>query len=241
MHNPLSQFEIKPIIDLSVAGFDISFSNSALFMMLSLIMGAGFLFFSTRSIRIVPDRKQMAGEMIHGFIEDTIIGTMGESGKKFMPLIFTIFMFVSMCNLFGMLPYSFTVTSHIAVTFALAMCIFLLITIYGFAKHGLHFLSIFLPEGTPMVLAPLMIVIEMFSFLARPVSLSLRLTANMIAGHVLLKVLAGFIVMMSIFIKWLPIPLIVVLIGFEIFVSLLQAYIFTILTCVYLNDAVNLH
>jgi F-type H+-transporting ATPase subunit a len=165
----------------------------------------------------------------------------GPKGKKFVPLMFTLFMFILTCNLFGMIPYSFTVTSHISITFALAMMVFLLVTLLGFYLHGFHFFSLFLPAGTPWWLAPLMVVIELFAYLARPVSLSLRLAANMVAGHVLLKVVAGFVVSMAIYLKFLPIPFIVVLIGFEIFVAILQAYIFTILSCVYLNDAINLH
>jgi len=140
-----------------------------------------------------------------------------------------------------MLPYSFTVTSHISITFILAVMVFLTVTIVGFVKHGLHFFSLFLPKGTPWWLAPLMIIIEIFTYLARPISLSLRLAANMVAGHVLLKVMAGFVISLAIFLKFLPIPLMVILIGFEIFVAVLQAYIFSILSCVYLNDAINLH
>ncbi|NDA91594.1 MAG: ATP synthase F0 subunit A, partial [Alphaproteobacteria bacterium] len=152
-----------------------------------------------------------------------------------------LFMFIMVCNLFGMIPYGFTVTSHISITFALAMMVFLLVTLLGFILHGFHFFSLFLPAGTPWWLAPLMILIELFAYLARPVSLSLRLAANMVAGHVLLKVIAGFIVSMAFYLKIFPIPFISVLIGFEIFVAILQAYIFTILSCVYLNDAINLH
>jgi F-type H+-transporting ATPase subunit a len=139
-----------------------------------------------------------------------------------------------------MMPYGFTVTSHISVTFAIAVAVFLAVTITGFVKHGLHFLSLFLPQGTPIYIAPIMIVIELFSFLSRPISLAVRLAGNMIAGHVLLKVLAGFVVMMGVW-GFLPIPFMVIMVGFEIFVAILQAYLFTILTCVYLNDAINLH
>jgi F-type H+-transporting ATPase subunit a len=175
--------------------------------------------------------------MITGMLDQSV----GAKGRKFVPLIFTLFMFILTCNLFGMIPYGFTVTSHISITFALAMMVFLLVTLVGIYLHGFHFFSLFLPAGTPWWLAPLMVVIELFAYLARPVSLSLRLAANMVAGHVLLKVIAGFVVSMAIYLKILPIPFLVILIGFELFVAVLQAYIFTILSCVYLSDALNLH
>jgi F-type H+-transporting ATPase subunit a len=191
--------------------------------------------------KLVPTRLQLSGELFYNLITDTVNQNVGVKGKKFVPLIFTLFMFIMVCNLFGMIPYGFTVTSHISITFALAMMVFLLVTLLGFILHGFHFFSLFLPAGTPWWLAPLMILIELFAYLARPVSLSLRLAANMVAGHVLLKVIAGFIVSMAFYLKIFPIPFISVLIGFEIFVAILQAYIFTILSCVYLNDAINLH
>jgi len=190
---------------------------------------------------LVPSRFQLSGELVYGMITGMLDQNVGAKGKKFVPLIFTLFMFILTCNVFGMIPYGFTVTSHISITFALAMMVFLLVTLFGIYLHGFHFFSLFLPAGTPWWLAPLMVVIELFAYLARPVSLSLRLAANMVAGHVLLKVMAGFVVSMAIYLKILPIPFIVVLIGFELFVAALQAYIFTILSCVYLNDALNLH
>jgi F-type H+-transporting ATPase subunit a len=183
----------------------------------------------------------MLAEVLYNAIKDTLKNNAGEKAEKFMPIIFSLFLFILSCNLFGMLPYSFTATSHIAITFGLAMFVFLVITCVGFINHGLHFLSLFLPQGVPLWLAPLMIIIELFAYLARPISLSLRLAANMVAGHVLLKVLAGFVFMLPVLLKLFPVPVIMVLIGFEIFVAILQAYIFTILACVYLNDALNLH
>ena len=202
-----------------------------------------WLFYSVafKNKSLIPSRLQLSGELLYGMISGMLQQNVGPNGRKFVPLIFTLFIFILTCNLLGMIPYGFTVTSHISVTFAMAITIFLFITFLGIYLHGLHFFSLFLPKGTPWWLAPLMVVIELFAYLARPVSLSLRLAANMVAGHVLLKVLAGFVVSMAIYIKILPIPFIVVLIGFEIFVAVLQAYIFTILSCVYLNDAVNLH
>jgi F-type H+-transporting ATPase subunit a len=240
-NNPLSQFEIKPIVPLNIAGYDISFTNSSLFMTLTFMVIVGFFVVATRSRQLIPGRLQSAAELTYNFIADTVKDNVGTGGLKYVPFVFTLFAFVIVCNLLGMLPYSFTVTSHIIVTFALALLIFISVTLIGFLKHGLHFLSFFLPAGTPWWLAPLIIVIELFTYLSRPISLSLRLTINMVAGHALLKVLAGFVVALGFLWGWTPIPVIVVLTAFELFVAILQAYIFTVLTCIYLNDAVNLH
>jgi F-type H+-transporting ATPase subunit a len=240
-HSPLDQFKIKEIANIELFGHEIILTNSALFMILASLFILFYFILAFRQSKIIPTRLQISGELIYSLITDTVNQNIGAKGKKFVPLIFTLFMFIITCNLFGMIPYGFTVTSHISITFALAIMVFLLVTLLGFALHGLHFFSLFLPKGTPWWLAPLMIVIELFTYLARPISLSLRLTANMVAGHVLLKVIAGFVVSMAIYLKIFPIPFISVLIGFEIFVAILQAYIFTILSCVYLNDAINLH
>lgn len=240
-HSPLDQFKIKEIADIHLFGINISLTNSSLLM----ILASGFIIFyfilAFRGGKLVPTRLQLSGEIFYGLISDMLKQNVGSKGKKFVPLMFTLFMFIMTCNLFGLIPYSFTVTSHFSITFALALIIFTLVTMLGFILHGFHFFSLFLPHGTPLWLAPLMIVIELFTFLARPVSLSLRLTANMIAGHVLLKVLAGFAVSLAIYLKIFPVPFLAIMIGFEIFVAILQAYIFTILSCVYLNDAINLH
>ena len=240
-HSPLAQFEIGKIIDINLAGFDISLTNSSLFMVIAGMLAFFYFIIEFKSQRLIPSRLQASAEMVYTLIVDMLNQNVGPNGRAFVPLIFTLFIFILLCNLLGMIPYGFTVTSHISITFALAMLIFLLVTIVGFAKHGFHFLSLFLPKGTPWWLAPLIIIIELFTYLARPVSLSLRLAANMVAGHILLKVMAGFVISLMIFLKFLPIPLMVILIGFEIFVAILQAYIFTILSCVYLNDAINLH
>lgn len=240
-HSPLDQFKIKEIIDINMFGYDISLTNSSLFMLLAGVFLTVYFTVAFSGRKLVPGRLQLSAELCYKLITSMLEQNVGEKGKRFVPLMFTIFLFILTCNLFGMIPYSFTVTSHISVTFALAMLVFLLVTLLGFALHGLHFLSLFLPAGTPWWLAPLMILIELFAYMARPVSLSLRLAANMVAGHVLLKVMAGFVVSLAIYLKFLPIPFIVILIGFEIFVAVLQAYIFTILSCVYLNDAINLH
>lgn len=240
-HSPLKQFEIKEIIRINLFGYDASLTNSSIFMILSGVFIISYFLLALKNKAIIPSKLQLSAELSYEMITSTVGQNIGDKGKKFVPLIFTLFMFILICNLFGMIPYGFTVTSHISVTFALAMMIFLLVTMLGIYLHGFHFFSLFLPKGTPGWLAPLMVLIELFAYLARPVSLSLRLAANMVAGHVLLKVMAGFVMSMAIYLKILPIPFIVILIGFEIFVAILQAYIFTILSCVYLNDAINLH
>lgn len=240
-HSPLDQFKIKEIANIQLFGHDVIVTNSALFMIIASFFIILYFTLAFKNKKLVPTRLQLSGELFYNLITDTVNQNVGGKGKKFVPLIFTLFMFIMVCNLFGMIPYGFTVTSHISITFALAMMVFLLVTLLGFILHGFHFFSLFLPAGTPWWLAPLMVLIELFAYLARPVSLSLRLAANMVAGHVLLKVIAGFIVSMAFYLKIFPIPFISVLIGFEIFVAILQAYIFTILSCVYLNDAINLH
>lgn len=240
-HSPLDQFKIKEIANIELFGHEVILTNSAVFMMLAGLFIVVYFALAFKGKKLIPTRLQLSGELVYGLITDTVNQNIGVKGKKFVPLIFTLFMFIMTCNLFGMIPYGFTVTSHISVTFALAIVVFLLVTLLGFFLHGLHFFSLFLPKGTPWWLAPLMVIIELFTYLARPISLSLRLTANMVAGHVLLKVIAGFVVSMAIYFKIFPIPFISILIGFEIFVAILQAYIFTILSCVYLNDAINLH
>jgi F-type H+-transporting ATPase subunit a len=240
-HSPLDQFKIKEIANIQLFGHDVIVTNSALFMIIASLFIILYFTLAFKNKKLVPTRLQLSGELFYNLITDTVNQNVGVKGKKFVPLIFTLFMFIMVCNLFGMIPYGFTVTSHISITFALAMMVFLLVTLLGFILHGFHFFSLFLPAGTPWWLAPLMVLIELFAYLARPVSLSLRLAANMVAGHVLLKVIAGFIVSMAFYLKIFPIPFISVLIGFEIFVAILQAYIFTILSCVYLNDAINLH
>ena len=231
-HSPLDQFRVKEIVNLQIFGYDTSITNSSLFMLFVGVFIVFYFMLAFRGKGLVPSRFQLSGELVYGMITGMLDQNVGAKGKKFVPLIFTLFMFILTCNLFGMIPYGFTVTSHISITFALAMMVFLLVTLFGIYLHGFHFFSLFLPAGTPWWLAPLMVVIELFAYLARPVSLSLRLAANMVAGHVLLKVMAGFVVSMAIYLKILPIPFIVVLIGFELFVAALQAYIFTILSCV---------
>lgn len=240
-HSPLHQFEIQSIIPIEIGGVNVSFTNSALMMVIGLVAISILFMLATRNRLVIPNRSQGMAEVIYQFIGSIVKDTVGSEGLKYFPFIFTLFMFVMACNVIGMLPYSFTATSHIIVTFALAMVVFIGVTVIGFARHGLHFFSFFLPAGTPWWLAPLMVLIELFAYLARPVSLSIRLAANMVAGHVLLKVIAGFVVAMGVQTGYIPIPFMILLTGFEIFIALLQAYIFTILTCVYLNDAIHMH
>lgn len=238
--NLFHQFEIHKLVEFSVMGYDISFTNSSLYMVLAVLIIVSFFMQATRKIDIIPGKLQASAEIIVEFIEGALIESAGHKAKAFFPFIFSLFAFVIILNLLGMTPYGFTVTSHIIVTFTLATAIFILVTVTGFIKHGLHFLSLFVPNGTPLWLAPILFIIELLSFLSRPISLSIRLAGNMLAGHVLLKVLAGFVMMMGVA-GFIPIPFMVIMVGFEIFVAVLQAYIFTILTCVYLNDAINLH
>ena len=240
MASPLQQFEIKPIIPIELGGADVSFTNSSLFMVISLVAISAFMILGMRRGAIVPGRWQCATEMAYEFIANMLRDTVGQEGRKYFPFVFTVFMFVLFGNLLGMVPYSFTFTSHIVVTFALAFVIFIGVTVLGFAKHGMHFFSFFVPPGTPLPMYPLLIPIEVISYLSRPISLSVRLFANMLAGHTLLKVIAGFVWALGLF-GVLPLAFVVALTGLEILIACLQAYVFTILTCLYINDALHLH
>jgi len=239
-HNPLSQFEITPWVPLHIGGIDISFTNSACTMIVCVVLICLWLIGSMRSRALVPGRAQGAAELSYQFVAGMVKDAVGSEGRRYFPFIFSVFIFILFSNMMGMVPYVFTTTSHIVVTFAMATLIFLGVTVIALIRHKHAFFSFFLPHGTPWWLAPLMIIIELFAYLARPVSLSIRLAANMTAGHVLLKVIAAFVVAMGVW-GFIPIPFIVVLTAFEIFIAILQAYIFTILTCVYLNDAIHLH
>lgn len=242
-HSPLAQFEVHSLIPMpELAGYNIDFTNASLFMALASFGVYLFLSMGMSGRALVPGRWQSLVELTYSFVANTVKDNVGNEGKAYFPFIFTLFMFILFCNLFGMIPFSFTVTSHIIVTFALAGLIFLATTLIAIFKHGIGgFLGSFLPDGTPWWMAPMMYLIELFSFLARPVSLSVRLTANMMAGHTMLKVIAGFVITLGVLGGWAPLALLVVLSGFEVFVAILQAYIFTVLTCVYLNGALHLH
>ncbi|MCB2082057.1 MAG: F0F1 ATP synthase subunit A [Rickettsiales bacterium] len=240
-HSPMQQFEVHAKVPLSIECLDISYTNASLWMSLTVLAIMAFFGLGLRRRALVPGRFQALTELSYEFVAGMLKDTVGVQGRLNFPFVFTLFIFILGCNLLGMLPYSFTVTSHIIVTFALALTVFIGVTVIGFMRHGLHYLKLFVPEGLPMWMAPLMVFIEIISYLARPVTLSVRLAANMMAGHTMLKVLAGFVLAMGWTLGWIPMVFLVVLSGFEIFVAVLQAYIFTILVCVYLNDAVHLH
>ena len=246
MANPIHQFEITPIVPLEIAGIDISYTNSALWMTIAVVLSTVFLTMAMRQKAVVPNRMQAFAEMLYGFVAGMIRENIGTKGRQYFPLIFTLFVVVLLGNMLGMLPYSFTYTSHIWVTAALAFFIFLIVMVIGFYKHGFHFFSLFVPPGVPMWLLPLIIPIEIMSFLIRPVTLSVRLFANMIAGHIMLKVFAGFSVGMFAAGGYMTLagigPMLFnsVLIGFEFLIAFLQAYVFAILSCIYLKDTVEI-
>ncbi|MEQ1705713.1 MAG: F0F1 ATP synthase subunit A [Rickettsiales bacterium] len=242
-HSPLEQFAIVPIHPINIAGYDVSFTNSSLWMVLAVAAIIALLLPASRKRAVIPGRLQSSAEMLIEFINSTILDAAGKEGLKYFPIIFSLFVFILTCNLLGMVPGAFTVTSHIIVTFALAAFVFIGVTLIAIFKHGIgKFLHFFLPEGTPIIMAPLLFIIEFFSYLSRPVSLSIRLAANMVAGHVTMKVIAGLIITFGMVIGISSMfPLLLFLTGFEIAIAIIQAYIFTILTCVYLNDALHLH
>lgn len=239
-HNPLEQFEIKSWIPIEMKDIDVSFTNSAAFMVAAVVLGSAFMILSVRKRAVVPSRWQLLAELSYSFIAQMLSDTVGKEGKPYFPFIFSLFIFVLFGNMLGMLPYSFTFTSHLAVTFAMAAFIFVAVTIIAIAKHRMKFFSFFLPSGVPIAMAPLLIPIEIISYLSRPVSLSVRLFANMMAGHTLLKVLAGFVIPLGVA-GVVPVAGLVAVTGLELLIAFLQAYIFTILTCIYISDAVHLH
>ena len=241
MANPLAQFEITTLVPIQLGGVDASFTNSGLFMVLAVTAITLFLTLGMRPHRLVPGRWQSMAELSYEFIAGMVRDNVGSEGRPYFPFIFSLFMFILFANLIGLVPYSFTFTSHIIVTFAMAITVFVGVTVIGIVRHGLRFFTLFLPKGVPMAMAPLLIPIEIVSYLSRPVSLSIRLFANMMAGHTMLKVFAGFVVPLGILGGWAPLAVDVALTGFEFLVAVLQAYVFTILTCLYLNDAINLH
>lgn len=240
MIDPLHQFAISPLFRFEFCGVDLSFTNSSLAVLVA--VGLIFILFACglRKDGLVPNRLQAFIEMVYCLISQMITGNVGTAGLRYFPFVFSIFFFVLLGNLLGMVPYMFTFTSHIIVTFSLAMIVFLFVTILGIVLHGFHFFSLFMPKGVSVFLAPILIPIEMISYLSRPISLSVRLFANMMAGHTMMKVFAGFVVMLG-SAGIMPMALNVILTGFEVVIASLQAYIFTVLTCVYLNDAVHLH
>ena len=239
--NPMHQFNVYRIgPEISLGNVDISFTNASLFMIISALTIISILFVGTRRKAIVPTKIQLLTELSYVLVSKMISDTAGSKAKPYFPFVFSLFMFVLFCNMLGMLPYSFTVTSHIIVTFALAAIIFLGVTIIGFVNHGIGYLKLFIPSGVPLFLLPLIVIIEIISYLSRPVSLSVRLFANMMAGHTMLKVFGGFVISLGVLGGLLPLSFTVALTGLEILIAFLQAYVFAILTCIYLNDALNL-
>ncbi len=249
MANPMEQFSIERIVPLAVAGKDVSFTNSSLWMLIAMLVIAAFLYIGTSKPQLVPGRAQAAVEYLYDFIRDMLRENVGKEGLQYAPLIFAVFIFVLACNLLGLIPFlgAFTPTSHIAVTFGLAAIVFVLVLVVGFAKHGLHFFALFLPEGTPIFVLPLVAAIEFLSFLSRPFTLAIRLFANMTAGHVLLKVFGGFVVALGSYqalpyvFGLVPLSVNVALTALELLIAVVQAYVFALLASIYLNDAVNLH
>lgn len=243
MASPLEQFEIidlsKPLFTIGKAS--IAFTNSAAFMFAAVGVASLFLIAAGAQKQLVPGRLQGLAEMLYDMVAGMIRDNVGDAGKKYFPFMFSLFVFILFGNMLGMIPYTFTYTSHLAVTFGMAFAIFIVITLIGIFKHGLHFFSLFFPHGAPLWTAPILIPIELVSYFSRPVSLSVRLFANMTVGHVLLKVLAGFVIGLGIIGGWVPLLGLVGITALEFLVAFLQAYIFTILCCIYLNDALHLH
>jgi F-type H+-transporting ATPase subunit a len=246
MGDPIHQFEIKNFFTLFHLGpYEVAFTNSAAYMLVALAIIAFLMLMPTRHRALVPGRLQSMAELSYEFVADTVRSSAGTEGMKFFPLVFSLFMFILVVNLLGLLPYGFTVTSHIIVTVALALLVFFTVIVYGFYKHGLHFFRLFVPSGIPIYILPLVSAIEVMSFLSRPISHSVRLFANMLAGHITLKVFAGFVTMLGAagVLGWfgavLPLGLTIALTALELLVAVLQAYVFAILTCIYLNDAIH--
>ncbi|WP_041651385.1 F0F1 ATP synthase subunit A [Anaplasma centrale] len=240
--SPLEQFRVTKLLGIPTPwGIDLSFTNCSLFMVLASLGTVLLLCWALRRVNVVPGLAQAAVELIYGFVASTLESNAGADSLRYIPLVMTTFLFVLACNLVGILPLGFTATSHLSVTLALSLVVCTAVTVIGFRHQGLHFLRIFLPEGTPMWLAPMMVFIKLFAYLARPVSLAIRLAANMIAGHTIIAVIADFVLKMHLILTPLPFVFIMALIAFEVFVAVLQAYIFTVLTTVYLSDAVSSH
>jgi len=244
--DPIHQFQINNLVPIiTIGGHQIAFTNSAMFMLIIVVGVTALLVAATAPRAVVPGRLQSIAEVSYEFVANTVRSSAGEEGMKFFPFVFTLFMFVLAANLIGLIPYSFTVTSQLIVTASLALLVFFIVVFYGFWRNGLHFLNLFVPKGVPVYILPAIVVIEVLSFVSRPVSHSVRLFANMLAGHITLQVFAGFIIMLAGFgvVGWfgaaLPLLLVIMLTALEFLVAFLQAYVFAILTCIYLNDAIH--
>lgn len=240
MANPVEQFQIEPLVPLHIGSVNVSFTNSALLMVISVALVTAFLTLSVRGRALVPGRWQSMAEVFYEFVANMIRDNVGSEGRKYFPFIFSLFMFVLFGNLLGLVPYSFTYTSHIIVNFGLAATVFIGVTIIGFSRHGTHYLRMFFPHGAPILTAPILIPIELISYLSRPFSLAVRLFANMTVGHIMLKVMGGFVVALGV-LGVLPFAFLGAITVLEFGIALLQAYVFTILCCIYLNDAIHMH
>jgi F-type H+-transporting ATPase subunit a len=244
--DPIHQFQIHDMLPMmNVGGHEIAFTNSALFMFI-IVFGVSLLMIGASAPRaLVPGRLQSIAEMSYEFVANTVRSSAGNEGMKFFPFVFTLFMFVLFANIIGLIPFAFTVTSQLIVTVALALTVFLIVVVYGFWRNGLHFFNLFVPKGVPKLILPMIVFIEVLSFISRPVSHSVRLFANMLAGHITLQVFAGFVIMLAgagvlgWFGATLPFIMVVLLMALELLVAFLQAYVFAILTCIYLNDAIH--
>ena len=246
MADPIHQFEIKKLFTMgNVGGHEIAFTNSSAYMLLAVAVISLLMIGGIAARRMVPGRVQSLAEISYEFVYDTLKSSVGEEGMKFFPLVFSLFMFILVANMIGIIPYTFTVTSHLIVTLALALIVFLTVLIYGLYKNGLKFFKLFVPHGIPIYILPLIIIIEIISFVSRPISHSVRLFANMLAGHITLKVFAGFVTSLSAIGvvgavgAILPLLMTTALTALEVLVAFLQAYVFTLLTCIYLNDALH--
>ncbi len=239
--SPMHQFIIVRLKELNLFGLDVSFTNSSMFMLLAIVLVSVTMFLGSRKTTLVPSRMQSLTEISYEFVANMVRDNASSDGLKYFPFIFTLFMFILASNMIGMLPYTFTTTSQIVVTFGLAAVVFIGVTAIGFARHGVGYLKLFMPSGVPKVMLVILVPIEIISYLTRPVSLSVRLFANMMAGHTMLKVFAGFVISLGVVGGWLPLGFMVALTGLEVLIAFLQAYVFAILTCIYLNEALHMH
>jgi F-type H+-transporting ATPase subunit a len=237
----MEQFEIKRLLDFRIGSLDASYTNSALWMTIAVIAAFFVFVVGMQKKALIPGRLQSMAALGYEFVAGMVRDNVGDAGRKYFPFVLTLFVFILFCNVLGLIPYSFTATSHIIVTFAMAAVVFVGVTIIGFARHGTHFLSFFVPSGVPAWLLVILVPIEVISYFVRPFSLSIRLFANMLAGHTMLKVFGGFVVMLGIIGGWAPLAFIVVFTGLELLIAFLQAYVFAILTCLYHNDSIHLH
>ena len=238
--DPLHQFKVEPLIPIHIGRLNVSYTNAALLMTVAVVLITALIVLGTRKRALVPGRWQSIAELSYEFVADMVETNVGHGGRQFLPFVFALFMFILFANFLGLIPYSYTVTSQIIVTFALAAVVFIGVTIVGIVKHGFHFLRLFVPQGVPAVLLLLLVPIELLSYCIRPFTLSIRLFANMLAGHTMLAIFAGFaasIGLLGIF----PLVIDILLLALEVLVAALQAYVFAILTCLYLSDAINLH